>query len=216
LFWSSNSGPQGYGIWRSRLLDEPSNNWDAAARVTTGPYTQRDPQPVSVGSELWLVFRSNQSVSYQSEVYEATQLVDFRYGGATSADPRHAAKQALRGEFEDFQTYSYDTGTDGTRDDSNWYARDTVGLYLATDTLDAARVQAGIERVRNVLGAFMPITDRAVFLTRADRQDDFVYTYTSPGAETPQFITESYHDALTTIHEEVALGPGETFSDILE
>jgi hypothetical protein len=216
LYWSSNRGSQGYGIWQSRLLDESSNTWDTPARVTTGPYTQRDPLPVSMGSELWLVFRSNQSVQYQSDVYEATQLVDFRYAGSTSADQRHAAKQALRGEFEDFATYTYDTGTNGRRDDSDWYARDTVGLYLATDTLDAARVQAGVERVRNVLGAFMPITDRAVFLTRADRQDDYVYTYTNPGADAPQFITESYHDALTTTHEEIALGPGETFSDILE
>ncbi len=216
LFWSSNRGTQGYGIWHSALTDEATNAWTAAERVTAGPYTQRDPLPVAAGADLWLLFRTNQSIAYQSEVYEATQWVDFRYAGSTSADTRHADKLALRGEFEDFQTYTYDTGTNGKRDDSNWYARDTVGVYLATDTLDAARVQTGTERLRNVLPEFMPITDRAVFFSRADRHDDYVYTYGAPGADPPRFITETYADTLTTVAEETALGPGEDFSDALE
>ncbi len=216
LFWSSNRGINGYGIYSSTLTNEAANTWALAEQVTVGTYTQRDPLPVAAGADLWLLFRSNRSISYQSEVYEATQWVDFRYAGSTSADTRHADKQALRGEFEDFQTYTYDTGTDGKRDDSNWYARDTVGVYLATDTLDAARVQAGTERLRNVLPEFMPITDRAVFFPRADRHDDYVYTYGVPGADPPQFITETWSDALTTVAEEMALGPGEDFSDALE
>ncbi len=216
LFLSSNRGTKGYGIWSSALTNEATNTWAAAVQVTAGTYTQRDPLPVAAGADLWLLFRSNRSIAYQSEVYEATQWVDFRYAGSTSADTRHADKLALRGEFEDFQTYTYDTGTDGKRDDSNWYARDTVGVYLATDTLDAARVQAGTERLRNVLPEFMPITDRAVFFPRADRHDDYVYTYGVPGADPPQFITETYADALTTVAEEMALGPGEDFSDALE
>jgi hypothetical protein len=216
LFWSSNRGTKGYGIWRSALTNEATNKWAAAAQVTAGTYTQRDPLPVAADADLWLLFRSNRSISYQSEVYKATQWVDFRYAGSTSVDTRHADKLALRGEFEDFQTYTYDTGTDGERDDSNWYARDTVGVYLATDTLDAARVQAATERLRNVLPEFMPITDRAVFFARADRHDDYVYTYGVPGADPPQFITETWSDALTTVAEEMALGPGEDFSDALE
>ena len=216
LFWSSNRGTKGYGIFSSALT-EATNVWALPpAQVTAGTYTQRDPLPVAAGADLWLLFRSNRSVSYQSEVYEATQWVDFRYAGSTSADTRHADKQALRGKFEDFQTYTYDTGTNGRRDDSNWYARDTVGVYLATDTLDAARVRAATERLRNVLPEFMPITDRAVFFPSADRHDDYVYTYSVPGADSPQFITETYADALTMVAEETALGPGEDFSDALE
>ena len=215
LFWSSNRGAQGYAVWRSGLTNEATNTWEAALRVTAGSYTQRDPLPVATGADLWLVFRSNRSVSYPSEAYQATQLVDFRYSGSTAVDARHADKLALRGKFEDFQTYTYDAGTDGKRDDSNWYARDTVGLYLATDTLDPERVRSATERLRNVIPGFMPVTDRAVFFTSANRQDDYVYTYGVPDAATPAFIGDSYVDALTTVTEEAALAPGEDFLDAL-
>jgi len=215
LYWSSNRGPQGNAIWRSRLTNPSTNTWEAAERVTTGPYAHRDPLPIAAGGDLWLLFRANRSIAYQSEVYEATRSVDFRYAGSTTADARHADKHALHGAFEDFQTYTYDAGTDGKRDDTNWYARDTIGVYLATDTLDPARVEAGTGRLRKVLREFMPITDRAVLFANVDRHDDYVYTYSTPGATAPLFIAETYADALTTLAEEAALGPGEDFSDAL-
>lgn len=216
LYFSSNRGAQGYGVWRSVLTDEAGNTWDPAQRLTDGPYAQRAPLALPVGDDTWLIFRSNESLSYPSAVYGATLSTDFRYAGSTTVDTRNADKIGQRGAFEDFATYTYDTGTDGERDDDDWYARDTLGVYLDTDTLDPGRLQAGIERLRGVLGEFMPITDRAVFITAADRHDDHVYTYAAPGAETPRFIVETYSDALTVVSEDAALGPGEDFSDALE
>jgi hypothetical protein len=140
------------------------------------------------------------------------------------------AKIALRGGYDDFAAYTCDVGPLGRRTNDDWYARDTSGLYLVTDTLDPARVNAGVERLKGVLGdpagiaadpegapgEFVPLTDRVVFIAAADRHDDYVYTYTAPDATAPLFIAETYTDALTTVVEEPALGPGEDFSDALE
>jgi phage tail-like protein len=216
LYFSSNRGAQGYGVWRSVLTDAATNTWDAAQGITQGPYAQHAPLAVPAGDDTWLIYRSNESLSYPSAVYGATVSTDFRYAGSTTADVRNADKIGLRGAFEDFATYTYDAGPPGGRGNDDWYARDTVGLYLEADTLDAGRVSAGIERLRGVLGEFMPITDRAVFITAAERHDDHVYTYAAPGAETPRFIVEHYGDALTAVSEDAALAPGEDFSDALE
>ena len=75
-----------------------------------------------------------------------------------------AAAIALRGGSEDFATYTYDTGPAAGRGDDDWYARDTVGLFLEPDTTDPAAVRAGGERIRRLLPEFLPATDRAVLL----------------------------------------------------
>jgi hypothetical protein len=112
-----------------------------------------------------LAYRSNESLAYTSSVYTATQTLDERYGGATTADTRNAAKIALRGKFEDFQTYTYDAGKNGTRTNDNRIARDTIGLYLTPDTADPATVKALVSRLANALADFMPASERAVFIT---------------------------------------------------
>ena len=218
LYWSSNRGGQGYGVWRSALTGETTNTWDAAQRLTDGPYTQRAPLALAMEVDTWLIFRSNESLSYPSAVYGATVSTDFRYAGSTTVDTRNAGKIGLRGAFEDFATYTYDTGPLGQRGNDDWYARDTIGLYLDTDTLDAERIAAGIDRIRNVLGEFMPVTDRAVFVTAANRHDEHVYTYAAPAAAAPRFIVDSYSVALTAVSEDAALDPGagEEFFDALE
>ena len=90
--------------------------------------------------------------------YGATETVDFRYSGSITVDTRHTAKLALRGRFDDFGTYIYDAGRGGVRTNDDWYARDTVGVYIAA--MDAK----DISRLNEVLEEFMPVTDRAVFI----------------------------------------------------
>lgn len=115
---------------------------------------------------MLLLYRSNESLSYTSNVYRATETVDFRYAGCTTVDTRNAARIILRGQFEDFQTYTYDTGKNGGRTNEDWYARDTIGLYLNPDTMDAEKITLGRSRIAQVLREFMPITDRAVLFTQ--------------------------------------------------
>jgi hypothetical protein len=78
--------------------------------------------------------------------------------------------------------------------------------------MDKDRVEAGISRIENVLEEFMPITDRAVFITKQDVHADHVYTYGLPLNDNSKFINESYKDVLSSITEEVVTGPGEDIS----
>jgi hypothetical protein len=127
--------------------------------------------PLADDDGLLLIYRANQSLTYQSQVYGATETIDFRYAGSTTAHSRNAAKLGLRQKFEDFQTYTYDTGQAGQRTNEDWYGRDTIGLYLTPDTMDAGLINQGITRIERVLAEFMPITDRAVFITQTDDLD---------------------------------------------
>ncbi|MDH3974179.1 MAG: phage tail protein [Deltaproteobacteria bacterium] len=203
LFWSSNRN----GSWsiRQRTLDVAANSWGTEEEITDTPYSRRAPFPLSVDDTLFLIYRSNESISYASDVYGATKTVDFRYAGSTTVHIRDAEKIALRGKFEDFQTYTYDTG----KKETDWYSRDTIGLYLNNDTMDKGKIKAGIDRLEKVLAGFMPITDRAVFIPRQDLHTEYVYTYGLPLMDKSRFISESHKDVLTSLAEEALPGPGE-------
>jgi len=164
LFWSSTRDGS-WSVWRN-ILDIAAGNWGTPALVTTNLYSQRDPLPVSIDAFMLLIYRSNESLSYTSRVYSATKTVDFRYAGSTTVHTRNDGKIDLHGKFEDFQTYTYDTGKNGGRTNEDWYARDTIGLYLTPDTTDAEEIEAGISRVGNILVEFMPMADRAVLFTQ--------------------------------------------------
>lgn len=217
VFWSANRDG-GWSIWqRSLAIADPNAHvWGPAQGITEPPYSQRHPLPFSVDDERLLLYRSNQSLTYSSQVYQATETFDGRYAGSTTVHTRNAAKIALGGAFGDFQTYTYDIGRLGQRSNEDWYSRDTLGLYLTPDTVDADSVAQGITRIDRVLDEFMPITDRAVFIAQPDLQTERVYTYDQPGAAEPRFIAESYTDRFTSLLEDAGLEPGEDFTDVLE
>jgi hypothetical protein len=121
IFWSSNRNGS-WSIWRN-TLDTTTHTWGAAEPVTENLYSQRAPLPIVTDTGMTLIYRSNESIPYSSKVYGATETVDFRYAGCTTVDTRNAGKITLRGLFDDFQTYTYDT----QRTNDDWYARDTVG-----------------------------------------------------------------------------------------
>ena len=110
------------------------------------------------------MFRSNQSLTYASETFGATRILDHRYAGTTTVDTGGTAKLALRGRYEDFQTYTYDAGRGGTRTNDDRIARDTVGLYLTPGITDPAEIKAMLSRLANELAGFLPVTARAVFI----------------------------------------------------
>jgi hypothetical protein len=163
LFWSSTRSG-GWTLWRA-TLDIGTLAFGAAQQLVNTPFSNRAPVAVDTGAGTLLVYRSNESLLHTSLVYGATQTLDGRYNGATTADTRNAAKIALVGKFEDFQTYTYDAGTNGVRTNNDRIARDTIGLYLTPDTTDPAAIKATVSRLANALGEFMPSSDRAVFIT---------------------------------------------------
>jgi hypothetical protein len=164
LFWAS-SRKGGWTLWRA-VLDIGTLTWGAPQQLTNTPYSNRAPVAADIGAGTLLVYRSNESLAYRSAVYGATKTLDTRYGGTTTVDTRNSAKLALRGKFEDFQHYIQDSGNNGARTNDDRIARDTIGLFLTPAAgADAATIQATISRLANVLAAFMPITQRAVFIT---------------------------------------------------
>jgi len=163
LFWSSTRSG-GWTLWQD-TLNIGTLLFGAPAQLTNTPYSNRAPLAVNTTAGTLLVFRSNQSLPHSSSVYRATQTLDVRYNGTTTVDTRNTAKIALFGKFEDFQTYTYDTGTNGVRTNNDRIARDTIGLYLTPDTADPVQIKATISRLAGALGDFMPVTERAVFIT---------------------------------------------------
>ncbi len=211
LFWSSTKSGS-WSIWRN-TLDITAHTWGAEEQITNNPYSQHDSLPFLINGGTLLIYRSNKSIPYSSKVYKATKTVDFRYAGSTTVDTRNTNKISLRGKFEDFHTYTYDAGIKGKRTNEDWYARDTIGLYLATDTMDKENLEFGISRIEKVLGEFMPFTDRAVFIPRSDFHTDYIYSYGKPATPQSRFITESNRDSLISELEEPIFSPLDDFTD---
>jgi len=155
----SSTSDGGWAIVRNTLAIGPLT-WGAAQQVVAGPYARRGPLAVDTDAGTLLVFGSNESLTYASDTFGATQILDNRYAGTTTVTSGDTGKRALRGQYEDFQTYTYDAGR--TNDDR--IARDTVGVYLTPGTADPAEIKAMLSRLASELAAFLPSTARAVFV----------------------------------------------------
>lgn len=214
VYWASDRDGS-WSIWRA-LLDPAMaapGGWSEVAAVTGPPHGQRNPLPLTVEEDgALLVYRCSESIVYDSTLYAGTRTIDARYAGSATAHVRHAPLIALRGELEDFQSYSYDTGS--ANDD--WYRRDTLGVYLGAATLDAVELERGVTRLAAVLPKFIPATDRSVFIPRSDLHVEHVYNYEAPGAATPRYLIDSYMDSLSTALLEPVLETDTDFTDDLE
>jgi hypothetical protein len=166
VFWSANREGS-WSIWSGTLTG--THTWGTLVPIAPRPYAQRDPLPIPLAPGTVLIYRSNESLRYASTVYGATETVDTRYAGCTTADTRNRVKIALRGQFDDFQTYTYDAGQPGQRTALDWYARDTVGLYVPPGTAESAPIMRGQHLFADVLRQFLPIQVRAVFIVELSR-----------------------------------------------
>jgi hypothetical protein len=165
LFWSSNA-IDGWTIWHATL--------DTATQVLTSPvqvkataYTNRAPLAVRTQTHTLLAYRSNESLTHISDIYGSTRTRDFRFSGSTTVDTRNRAKLSLRGEFEDFQTYTWDAGQNGLRTSDNRIAGDTVGIYLQPTTGRLSQIAGATSRIEEGLNEFMPVSERAVLILPA-------------------------------------------------
>jgi hypothetical protein len=165
LFWSSTRNG-GWSIWRA-TVNPTTHTWETAEMLINSPYTQDDPLPIPSATGTMLVYHANDSVTYTSRVYRATETVDQRYAGSTTIDVRNTAKWALRGTFDDFQTFTSDVGRNYEQPNPDLYARETVGLYVTPDTNDPAVIQRNQNLLRNALREFLPAPVRTVFITES-------------------------------------------------
>ena len=212
LFWSSNQDG-GWSIWRRTLLDIVPPSWGSAEQVTAPPYSQRTPLPILVADGTWLIYRSNESLAYVSAVYGATETTDFRYAGSTTLEPCNVAKIALKDQYGDFQTYSYDAGQNGIRTNLDWYARDTVGVYLTPDTEDRTLILRNQNLIEDVLRRFLPIQVRVVFIIEPAVYKELVYTYDFSTAKPQRLIGEQFLDSMESITSEVYTGLTDDYLD---
>jgi|GEM_PF-3376038 len=216
VFFSSNRDLFGWSLWQNRLNDYTTNNWNGEMILYQDSYAQRNPMPVIDGEQVILFHRNNRHVQYTSEVYQASESNDLRYSGGLSLDQREFLKHQYIGGFFDHVCYSYDTGKNNKRSDNNKIARDTLGLFLETDTYDSAKIQAGIERLRPVIDEFIPLTDRSVFVTESDVHLEHVYTYDLPPSGDSYYILSEYQDVFNGDFIETVLSDGEDFANNLE
>jgi hypothetical protein len=211
LFWSSNRDGS-WSIWHN-TLNIAAGIWDAPEQVTSNPYSQREPLAQPIDDSTLLIYRSNESLTYSSEVYRATETLDSRYAGCTTADTRNMAKIAARGQFKDFQTYTYDAGQNGERTHKNWYSRDTIGIYLTPDTEDQTLILRNQKLLESALKQFLPVQVRAVFIIEPAVYKELIYTYDFPTVEPQRVIVEQFFDRITGITPEVYPGLRDSYRD---
>jgi hypothetical protein len=194
LFWSSTRDGS-WSIWHN-ILDQATGATGASEPITANPYTQRNPLPFANpdDADLWLLYRSNESLTYKSTLYRATATRDNRYAGSTTVDTRNRAKLALHGQFADFQTYTYDTGSQCQRTNANWYGRDTVGIYLTPTTEDQSLILRNQALLANVLQQFLPVQVRPIFIIEPAIYAERIYTYDFPDAAEQRLIGEHFFD----------------------
>jgi hypothetical protein len=160
LFWASTRGG-GWSISHAELTTG-TLTWSTPDFIAPGPYSQRAPLAIVTGSGALVTYRSNQSLAYQNPVSGAEQTLDGRYAGTTTVRATDTAKLALRGAFEDFQSYTYQGGV---LTDTDRITRGTIGLFVTPDTSDATAIGAAVSQLTAVLPEFMPVTARAVVIT---------------------------------------------------
>lgn len=186
LYFSSNCA-DGWNIWSNTFTPAPATN---DVQITFGQFTQRAPAALKTDSQtvrLW--FRSNESQVYASSLYPAAQTIDARYSGSTTVDARNPAKTKHRKKIQDVQHYTYDTGKTA----NNWYARDTVGIYLTPDTDDEALIMRSRDQIENVLKSFLPIQVRTVFIILTTYKE-LIYTYDFRKEKQQRLIDERFFD----------------------
>jgi hypothetical protein len=156
LYFSSSVN----GGWhiRSAVITPTTQAPDQA--ITTGQFSHRAPATIRVDGSTHLWFRSNQSVQYQSKLYPAANTVDARYAGSLAWDVTNATKIGNRGTISDVERYSYDTG----KGDANWYARDTLGIFLTADTTNKKVIEQASLVIDNTIKRFLPIQVRTVLV----------------------------------------------------
>jgi Phage tail protein (Tail_P2_I) len=203
LVWSSNRGSSYSGgsgsIWRQQF-DFQTETWlEPAEMLTRDPYSQRTPVPFQLPDKsMRIIYRSNESLTYQSERYGATQTTDFRYAGCTTVDTCNQTKSSLRDQFGDFQSYTFDTGHNAQGSyENNKYDRGRIGIYLTPSSQGFA---INPKVLKNSLKAFLPLQVRPLlFINDFGIYDEWVYTYQAPKEIPQKVIAEQWFDQINNL-----------------
>ena len=192
----------GDSIWSVRLntdgqyLEEASGPYAApgnARRITTPTFRQQSPAAYIDGDgATHLIFRSNASIEYNSPEYPATAALDTSYAGSTSAETRNAARSSLRGLYEDYQGYTYDT----SEGENSMYSFRGVGLYLTPNTRLAGLIENTQDLLKTAIQDYLPIHARLVMVIESPTPAEYVYTYSLEDDDQtpPRLLADAYRD----------------------
>ena len=141
LLWHSDLG----GRWQIRGRVREAGVWGAPFKLVGDPTANKDPAALVDGAGNLRVFWRSQ---HRGQHYRSRTL-----------DLDDQAMLDAMGTYVDRAHYTYDTG----RGDDDWYARDTAGLYLTPDIVDAGAVTAAARRAAAFLEPFRPAPVRYVW-----------------------------------------------------
>lgn len=149
--------------WHIQSTDITPASQSAPQPITFGHFSHRAPAALRISATTRLWFRNNESISYSSNLYPTAVTVDSRYAGSTTTDSDNTAKIANREEFDDIQTYIFDTETG----EKNWYARNVLGIFLTADTNDQVVIDRTLRSIASVVTRFLPIQIRVVLIVKS-------------------------------------------------
>jgi phage tail-like protein len=216
LFWHVRDAQ---GHWQIRGKTFNGSKWERSVQVTDHPAADKEPAAlVDSDGRLRVFWRSQRRGSFR--IKGQSQGLGYPLQSCT-VDTRNTGmlahvclqKEAFEnGVHYTYDTRAHDTGKTGINSDA-WCARDTVGVYLTPDTLDAELITHGQELVKGLIQRFLPIQTRIVFIIEPPVVMEKFYTYDFPD-DTPQtLIEEQYGDELE--RDEQYDGPVEVYEDTL-
>jgi len=197
--------------------------------ITTDYNADYTPSPVQMpGNTLWLLFRSDRSVSLSRAAIRSLPVLEnratypapvvsavsagpvrsvrvpdagtlHRYAGSTSVVLSNMARNARQRQWDDLLAYTPQKPQGEALQDDDFYTRGTVGLYLNQVTPDSPLSQQRVDRLRPVLERFLPINVRAIVILATPAVSEDVYIDTA--------ILDSYQDTFPYLEDYE--GPGE-------
>jgi len=216
LFWHAWDAQ---GQWQIRRKTFDGKKWGQSFQVNDHPAADKEPVALVDSNGRLRVFWRSQRRGY-FRIKGQSQGRGYPLQSCT-VDTRNAEMLAhvnLKKEaFANRVHYTYDTRVHDTSpagiNTDAWCARDTVGVYLTPDTLDAELITRGQELVKGLIQRFLPLQTRIVFVIEPPIVLEKVYTYDFPDDQPQTLIEEQYVDVLE--RDEQYDGPGEVYEDTL-
>jgi hypothetical protein len=197
LFFTSNRSG-GTDIWSVTVASTGAVS--GLGLVIPGPAADSAPAPALVNGAVWLLFRSDRSVSLAqvgnppsvSGSWSSLRVPDAgtvrRFAGGTSVVLGDLGRIGRRRQWDDLLAYTpVDPGHERQLKNDELYTRGTIGLYVSSTNSGMALSQENVIRLRQLLARFLPINVRAVVILASPGFREVIY---SSGAD----LGESYFD----------------------
>lgn len=180
--------------WAWNAINAAPEALDEAFSITQDATADKEPSVFVEAGQLRVSWRSQR------------RGADFR---SRTIDTQDAAMLARMGSFEDRAHYSYDT----QRTDKDWYARDTVGIFLTPESEHSDVIDRNRRLIEGPLRQFLPIHVRALLFILPAVHREYVYTYDFPEVEPQRKIGEYVKRQTTVQSVQIYTGLHDAYAD---